>query len=76
MNKQTSEKNYHIISERKGWNVRMGGSLRASFRFLSKSSAIRKGKKMARKFKCLLFIHQKDGRIRKMIDFRGKNENR
>lgn len=55
-------KNVHIVPA-KGWGVKMEGIKRNSFITLTKNQAIEIGRRIAKKEKCELIIHNKDGKI-------------
>lgn len=63
---------YHIINFKDDWCVRKAGSVRASSVWGSYKNALKEGKRLAKKYKLLLYIHNKNGRIRRRIDLRGK----
>ncbi|MBK8552316.1 MAG: DUF2188 domain-containing protein [Ignavibacteria bacterium] len=55
-------RNLHIVPA-KGWGVKKEGSKRNTFVTLTKSEAIEYGRKMAKKEKSELIIHNLDGKI-------------
>ncbi|MBK8553454.1 MAG: DUF2188 domain-containing protein [Ignavibacteria bacterium] len=56
------KKNVHIVPA-KGWGVKKEGNKRNTFIALTKSQAIEIGRKIAKKEKSELIIHNRDGRI-------------
>ena len=55
-------KNLHIVPA-KGWGVKMEGRRKNTFITLTKGQAIEIGRKIAKKEKCELIIHNKEGKI-------------
>ena len=56
---------FHVVhnSERRGWDVKRGGSIRASGHYRTKQEAIDAGRIMSRREGGELIIHNKDGKI-------------
>jgi len=55
---------HHVVPNPKGgWDIKKGGSERASAHFETKKQAIDKAREISRNQKTELKIHKKDGRI-------------
>lgn len=66
-------KTHHVVPNLKGgWNVKRGGSSKASKTFDKKQDAINYGRKISKNQKSELVIHKKDGRIQ-MSDSHGND---
>jgi hypothetical protein len=66
--RRPARKTHHVVPAfGGGWNVRKGGSQRASKHFESKSAAIAYGKQLSSNQGSDLFIHKKDGTIQRMV---------
>ncbi|MEL0455449.1 DUF2188 domain-containing protein [Flavobacteriaceae bacterium SZ-1-7] len=61
--------NQHVVPYEDGWAVRREGNKSITSKHLKQSTAIRKAKSLARKYKATLIIHRQDGTIRDRIDF-------
>ena len=61
--------NQHVVPYEDGWAVRREGNKRISSKHRKQSTAIRKAKSLARKYKAHVIIHRQDGTIRDRIDF-------
>ena len=62
-------RNLHVSPRGKRWPVRWTGSMRASAVYDTQAEAIARARGLARKHRCILFIHGRDGRIRKRISY-------
>jgi len=61
-----AKKSHHVVPNPKGgWNVKRGGSVRASKHFDNKESAISWARSVSRNQKSELYIHKKDGTIQR-----------
>ena len=60
-----SKAGQHVVPNGSKWNVRKAGASRASGTFDTQSEAISRARDVAKKQKTELFIHGRDGRIRK-----------
>lgn len=59
-------KTHHVVPDSNGgWNVKKGGSERASRHFDTKKDAVDYGRGVSRNQKSELVIHKKDGKIHK-----------
>ena len=61
--------NQHVVPYEDGWAVRREGNKRITSKHRKQSTAIRKAKSLAKKYKAHLIIHRQDGTIRDRIDF-------
>jgi len=61
--------NQHVVPYEDGWAVRREGNKRITSKHRKQSSAIRKAKDLAKKYKANMIIHQQDGTIRDRVDF-------
>lgn len=60
----------HVVPRGNGkWAVRRGGAIRARRRYDTQKEAIEAGREIARKQGTELYIHGKDGRVRKRSSF-------
>ncbi len=58
------EKSYHVVPDLdEGWNVKRGGSRRASKRFATKKEAIVWGRELSMRKGTEFVIHRKDGTV-------------
>ncbi len=65
-------KSYHVVPDLdEGWNVKRGGSRRASRRFATKKEAILWGRELSERRGTEFVIHRKDG----TIEWRGSRGN-
>mgnify|MGYP004667236727 FL=1 len=62
-------KNYHIYRRDENWVLKRVPGSRASRIFSTQSEAIKRGKSLAQKNKCLLVIHYTDMSINKIFNF-------
>jgi uncharacterized protein YdaT len=60
-----SKAGQHVVPNGDKWSVRKSGSSRASGVYKTQDDAIKKAEEIARKQKTELYIHGRDGRIRK-----------
>lgn len=65
-----AKKGQHIVPNKGGWSVRKAGSSRVSGTYSSKSQAVKEGRKIARNQHTDLFIHGRDGRIKKRSSYK------
>ena len=59
----------HVVPHEKGWAVRREGNKRITSRHRYQDTAIRKAKRLARKYKADVIIHRKSGGIRERISY-------
>ena len=59
----------HVVPYKEGWAVRREGNKRVSSKHRKQSTAIRKAKSLARKYKADVIIHRADGTIRDRIGY-------
>jgi uncharacterized protein YdaT len=64
-----SKAGQHVVPNGDKWSVRKSGSSRASGVYKTQDDAIKKAKEIARKQKTELYIHGRDGRIRKRSSY-------
>ncbi len=62
-------KNYHIYRRDKIWVLKKVPGSRASRIFSTQNEAIKRGKSLAQRNKCLLVIHYTDMSINKIFNF-------
>lgn len=62
-------KNYHIYRRDKNWVLKKAPGSKASYVYSTQREAIKRGKSLAKKNKCLLVIHYKDMSINKIFNF-------
>jgi hypothetical protein len=63
-------KTHHVVhNPNGGWNVKKGGASRASKSFQNQTDAIDYAKSVAKKNRSELFIHRRDGTIRKRSNY-------
>ena len=61
---------WHVISNLKTrWSVRRSGAARATRNFQKEDDALAYAQAMARKDRSILYLHDRDGRIRQRLDF-------
>ena len=61
--------NQHVVPYEDGWAVRREGNKQITSKHKKQSTAIRKAKGLAKKYKANLIIHRQDGTIRDHVDF-------
>jgi Uncharacterized protein conserved in bacteria (DUF2188) len=66
-----SRNSQHVVPNGKEWSIRKAGALRATGIFKTRDEAVKKASEIARNQKSELYIHGKDGRIRKRNSFGG-----
>jgi len=59
----------HVVPYKEGWAVRREGNKRITSKHRKQSTAIRKAKILARKYKADVIIHRENGGIRDRISF-------
>ncbi|MBT8263674.1 MAG: DUF2188 domain-containing protein [Bacteroidia bacterium] len=59
----------HVVPYKEGWAVRREGNKRITSKHRKQSTAIRKAKSLAKKYKADVIIHRADGTIRDRINF-------
>ena len=59
----------HVVPYQEGWAVRREGNKRITSKHRKQSTAIRKAKRLARKYKADVIIHRADGGIRDRISY-------
>ncbi len=59
----------HVVPHEKGWAVRREGNERITSKHRKQSTAIRKAKGLARKYKADVIIHRASGGIRERISY-------
>jgi hypothetical protein len=65
-----SRKTHHVVpAPQGGWNIKKGGSTRASKHFDRKQDAIDRGREISRNQSSELVIHRKDGTIARKDSF-------
>ncbi len=64
---KSERRGLHVIPTNGKWGVRKSGSARASGVYDTQEEAIEQGEKIAENQKAILYIHGRDGRIRKRI---------
>ena len=73
MEEEMSRKTHHVVPNPSGgWDVKKGGSERASAHFENKQEAIDVGREISRNQKTEFLIHNKNGRI-SQSDSHGKD---
>nr|WP_299213869.1 DUF2188 domain-containing protein [uncultured Allomuricauda sp.] len=60
----------HVVPYEEGWAVRREGNQRITSKHRKQSTALRKAKSLARKYKADVIIHRKSGGIRDRISYR------
>lgn len=59
----------HVVPHDEGWAVRREGNKRVTATYKLQEQAIRKAKRIAKKYKADVIIHRKDGTIRDRINY-------
>lgn len=59
----------HVVPYEEGWAVRREGNKRITSKHRKQSTAIRKAKSVARKYKADVIIHRSSGGIRERISY-------
>ena len=59
----------HVVPYEEGWAVRREGNKRITSKHRKQSTAIRKAKSLARKYKADVIIHRESGGIRDRINY-------
>lgn len=59
----------HVVPHEEGWAVRREGNKRITSKHRKQSTAIRKAKSLARKYKADVIIHRAGGGIRERISY-------
>ncbi|MEN8799215.1 MAG: DUF2188 domain-containing protein [Flavobacteriaceae bacterium] len=59
----------HVVPHEYGWAVRREGNKRITSKHRRQDTAIRKAKRLARKYKADVIIHRQDGTIRDRINY-------
>ena len=59
----------HVVPYEDGWAVRREGNTRITSKHRKQSTAIRKAKSLARKYKANVIIHRASGGIRERISY-------
>ena len=59
----------HVVPYNEGWAVRREGNKRITSKHRKQSTAIRKAKRLARKYKADVIIHRASGGIRERISY-------
>ncbi len=59
----------HVVPYEDGWAVRREGNKRITSKHRRQDTAIRKAKRLARKYKADVIIHRQDGTIRDRINY-------
>ncbi|NJB69720.1 uncharacterized protein YdaT [Saonia flava] len=59
----------HVVPNDKGWAVRREGNKRITSKHRRQDTAIRKAKRIAKKYKADVIIHRADGTIRDRISY-------
>ena len=59
----------HVVPYEEGWAVRREGNKRITSKHRKQSTAIRKAKSIAKKYKADVIIHRPDGTIRDRINY-------
>ena len=62
--RKPSQKHQHVVPHEEGWAVRGEGNKRITSKHRKQSTAIRKARTIARRYKSDVVIHGEDGRIR------------
>lgn len=68
-------KNYHIYRRDENWVLKKVPGLKVSYVYSNQREAIKRGKSLAQKNKCLLVIHYTDMSINKIFNFKEEKEN-
>ncbi|NND77819.1 MAG: DUF2188 domain-containing protein [Flavobacteriales bacterium] len=67
--RKPSEKHQHVVPYKKGWAVRGEGNKRITSKHRKQSTAIRKARTIARRYKSDVVVHGSDGRIRDRMSY-------
>lgn len=67
-------RNYHIYRRDKNWILKKAPGSKASYVYSTKREAIKRGKSLAKKNKCLLVVHYTDMSINKIFNYKTKEE--
>lgn len=67
--KQGRSWNQHVVPYEASWAVRREGNKRITSKHRLQETAIRKAKRLARKYRADVIIHRQDGSIRDRINF-------
>jgi len=59
----------HVVPYKEGWAVRREGNKRITSKHRKQSTAIRKAKSLAKKYKADVIIHRSSGGIRERISY-------
>ena len=59
----------HVVPHEQGWAVRREGNKRITSKHRKHSTAIRKAKTLAKRYKADVIIHRSDGTIRERMSF-------
>ena len=59
----------HVVPYEEGWAVRREGNKRITSKHRKQSTALRKAKSLAKKYKADVIIHRPDGTIRDRISY-------
>ena len=68
-------RNYHIYRRDENWVLKRVHGSKASYVYSTQREAIKRGKSLAQKNKCLLIVHYKDMSINKIFNFKEEKEN-
>jgi len=68
-NKRGRTWHQHVVPYEKGWAVRREGNKRITSKHRKQSTAIRKARSLARKYKADVIIHRASGGIRERISY-------
>ena len=68
-NRKPSEKHQHVVPYKDGWAVRGEGNTRITSKHRKQSTAIRKARSIAKRYKSDVVIHGADGRIRDRMSY-------
>lgn len=69
-NKRGRTWHQHVVPHEDGWAVRREGNQRITSKHRKQSTAIRKAKSLARKYKADVIIHRASGGIRERVSFK------
>lgn len=61
----------HVVPNKGGWAVRREGNKRITSKHRKQSTAIRKAKTLAKRYKADVIIHRTSGGIRERISYKG-----
>lgn len=70
-NKRGRTWHQHVVPYEEGWAVRREGNQRITSKHRKQSTAIRRAKSLARKYKADVIIHRASGGIRERISYVG-----